>query len=68
MLPRRMSVPLPTTSLTGLARPRYQVYIRWVHRQQEGATMTRSISLRRQKTGAAITGASVIGALVVGPA
>jgi hypothetical protein len=29
--------------------------------------MTRNITIRRQKTGAAITGASVIGALVVGP-
>ena len=29
--------------------------------------MTRSIRIRRQKTGAALTGASVVGALVVGP-
>ena len=29
--------------------------------------MTRTITTRRQKTGAAVTGASVIGALVVGP-
>jgi hypothetical protein len=32
-----------------------------------GGTITRSITIHRQKTGAAVTGASVVGALVVDP-